>query len=87
MGVLWQVEQGFNSFFANFLAWRLMIFQSGVPKELCNFDKSSNLSYIRQKIKKSLVQLALKPIFRLISGTLQVPNPSVVFHIHFSKYI
>ena len=70
MGVLWQVEQGFNSVFANFLAWRLMIFQSGVvPKELCNFEKSSNLSYIRQKIKKSLVQLALKPIFRLIPGT------------------
>ena len=54
-----QIEQGFSSFFAifhDFSKWR-------APKALCNFEKSSNMTKIWQKMKKRLVQLAFNPFF------------------------
>ncbi len=57
-GLLRQVEQGFSSFFAKFLA-NLMIFQSGaMPKAQRNFEKSSNYA-------KNLVKNEEKALFNL----------------------
>ena len=48
------IEQGFSSFFAKFFAY---VFDNFSPKELRNFEKSSNMPKIWHKMNKSLDQL------------------------------
>ena len=64
------VWQGFSSFVNKFLAYVLDDFlKRSDPKVLRNFGKKSIMSKIWQKMKKTLVELALKPIFLLIPST------------------
>ena len=61
-----QVEQGFTSFFVKFFEY-LIIFQSiAAPLVHSTFEISSK---IWQKMKKSLVQLALNPFLHGTSET------------------
>ena len=65
-----KIEQGVSSFFAKFLPY-LMIFWSGVYWScLVAVNRWKIIGEnIWHKMKKSLVQFCLKPVFRLISGT------------------
>ena len=77
--VLSKVDQGFSSFFGvfdDFSKWRAL-------KVLRNFEKSSNVPQIWQKMKKSLVQLAFNPFF----GWFQVPETRVSGIHSTTKYI
>ena len=72
-----QVEQGFSSFFAKFLAY-LVIFQSG-PHQRCsgNFEKSSNMAKIWQKNEEKPCSTCLKPI-----SPWHFQNPKPRFWVH-----
>ena len=64
-GIIRQVEQGFSSFFAKFLPYMMMIFQRSA---MLHFGKSSSMAKIWQKMKKSLVQIALYPFIGWFRG-------------------
>ena len=68
MGLKRHVEQGFSSFFAKFWA-NLMIFLKIRIAPSIFYEKSTNLTKILQKMKKSLVQLAFSPLFHGTTGT------------------
>ena len=74
MGFLRQVEQGFSVLFAECFGKSDDFSQWSIPKALQNFEKLSNMPKIWQKMKKSLVQLALKTHF---SMALPKPDPSL----------
>ena len=84
-----QVEQGFSSFFATFMAY-LMIFQqlpsvSAPSFSVPYFEISSILAKIWQKIKKSLVQLGFNPV---LYGTVGTRNPDFGYPIcHYQRVV
>ena len=59
--VIKQVEQVFSSFFLPNFWWFLKV--ESELKVLGNFEKSTNMAKIWQKMKKSIVQLASNPFF------------------------
>ena len=62
-----QIEQVFSLFFAKYLPHFQSV--SVLKKVVRNFEESSNMAKIWQKMKKSLVPQCIQPIFRLIPGT------------------
>ena len=63
------VKQGFSSFFAQIFGIHLMIFQSRACRRYCKTLKNHQIYQNNwRKMKKSLVQLALKPHFSADSG-------------------
>ena len=75
-----QVEQDFSSFFATFLKYLFDdVSNQSMQMVLQNFEKSSNMPKIWQKMKKSLVQLALNPFLHGTSITL---NPGFGYPKH-----
>ena len=91
------VEEGFSSFFDNFFWHIWWFFKVKHVLRHWNFEKLSNMPKIWQKMKKSVVWLALNPFFgwflvpeNLISGTCSVTyNPvldlvsilGIIFHL------
>ena len=67
---------GLNMYFFSFFAKCVLPYLIIFLKALQNFEKSSNMPKIWQKIKKSFAQLGLSPFF----GWLQIPDHHYYIH-------